>query len=145
MTYSFYRNNTNQYVLLRFKDFNSFVLTYDKLGTIEKASIQNIIHEYLNLIKCFYLVFILRNLDYRWLSRKALKTNLLLKSNSTQFSSIVLVIIWYAYLITRLYCNIWKDDQFLGACAPEITFNLQNISKTRYIKLAVDITNNWEE
>lgn len=145
MTYSFYRNNTNQYVLLRFKDFNSFVLTYDKLGTIEKASIQNIIHEYLNLIKCLYLVFILRNLDYRWLSRKALKTNLLLKSNSTQFSSIVLVIIWYAYLITRLYCNIWKDDQFLGACAPEITFNLQNISKTRYIKLAVDITNNWEE
>lgn len=102
MTYSFYRNNTNQYVLLRFKDFNSFVLTYDILGTIEKASIQNIINEYLNLIKCLYLVFILRNLDYRWLSRKALKTNLLLKSNSTHFSSNVLVIIWYAYLITRL-------------------------------------------
>lgn len=93
---------------LRFKDFNSFVLTYDILGTIEKASIQNIIHEYLNLIKCLYLVFILRNLDYRWLSRKALKTNLLLKSNSTHFSSNVLVIIWYAYLITRFYCNILK-------------------------------------
>lgn len=108
MTYSFYRNNTNQYVLLRFKDFNSFVLTYDILGTIEKASIQNIIHEYLNLIKCLYLVFILRNLDYRWLSRKALKTNLLLKSNSTQFSSIVLVIIWYAYLITRLLLQYLK-------------------------------------
>lgn len=108
MTYSFYRNNTNQYVLLRFKDFNSFVLTYDKLGTIEKASIQNIIHEYLNLIKCLYLVFILRNLDYRWLSRKALKTNLLLKSNSTHFSSNVLVIIWYAYLITRLLLQYLK-------------------------------------
>lgn len=108
MTYSFYRNNTNQYVLLRFKDFNSFVLTYDKLGTIEKASIQNIIHEYLNLIKYLYLVFILRNLDYRWLSRKALKTNLLLKSNSTQFSSIVPVIIWYAYLITRLLLQYLK-------------------------------------
>lgn len=93
---------------LRFKDFNSFVLTYDKLGTIEKASIQNIIHEYLNLIKCLYLVFILRNLDYRWLSRKALKTNLLLKSNSTHFSSNVLVIIWYAYLITRLLLQYLK-------------------------------------
>lgn len=108
MTYSFYRNNTNQYVLLRFKDFNSFVLTYDILGTIEKASIQKIINEYLNLIKCLYLVFILRNLDYRWLSRKALKTNLLLKSNSTHFSSNVLVIIWYAYLITRLLLQYLK-------------------------------------